>query len=114
MRYGDQHGEPDVYVNLDDGEAQFAIGSPDRHRIVVQWRDPDGRGATAPETVWTDKKNVAVDNTVRYGGGTVAVRQLFTDDVHDDSDIGDLSVAIVCRERACEAGAASGAAARRR
>lgn len=108
VRYGDQHGEPNVYVNLDDGEAQFAIGSPDRHRIVVQWRDPDGRGWTAPETVWTDKKNVAVDNTVRYGGGTVAVRQLFTDDVHDDSDIGDVSVAIVCRERACESGAASG------
>ncbi|MCW2794116.1 MAG: hypothetical protein JWO76_3214, partial [Nocardioides sp.] len=103
VKYGDAHGEPNRYYNLPDGDAQLAVGSPDRHRIVVQWRDPDGHGWTAPETVWTDDKFTAVDNTVRYGGGTLAVMQQFTPDVHSDSDIGNVYVAIVCRELTCTA-----------
>ena len=75
VKYDDDRGEPNRYVNLGDGEAQLSIGSPDGHRIVVQWRDPDGHGWTEPETVWTDKKNVAIENTVRFGGGTVAIRR---------------------------------------
>lgn len=102
-RYDDRTGEPSVYVNLPDGDAQLALGSPDRHRLVVQWRDPDGHGWTAPETVWEDRRNVAVENTVRYGGGTVAVVETYTDDVHDDSDIGNRQVAVLCRDRTCEA-----------
>jgi hypothetical protein len=107
VKYGDR-GEPNVYVNLDDGQAQLAIGSPDGHRIVVQWRDPDGSGWTAPDTVWTDKKNLAIENTVRYGGGTVAIRQTYTSDVHDDQDDSAIDVGIVCRDLSCTATADSG------
>lgn len=103
VRYDDDHGEPNRYVDLDHGRAQLAIGSPDRHRIVVQWRDPDGSGWTVPDTVWTDRSDVAVENTVRYGGGTVAIEQVFTKDVHSDSDIDSVTVAIVCRELRCQA-----------
>jgi hypothetical protein len=102
-RYDNETGEPNVYVNLPDGDAQLALGSPDGHRLVVQWRDPDGQGWTAPETVWNDPENRAIENTVRYGGGTVAVVEIYTDDVHDDSDIGDTFVAVVCRDLVCEA-----------
>jgi hypothetical protein len=108
VKYSDDKGEPNRYVNLEGGDAQLAIGSPDRHRIVVQWRDPDGHGWTAPETVWTDEKDVAVDNTVRYGGGTVVAMQQFTPDVHNDSDIGMVTVGIVCRELVCTAGSGRG------
>jgi hypothetical protein len=90
------------YVNLDDGDAQLSVGSPDRHRIVVQWRDADGSWGE-PATVWTDEKDVAVDNTVRYGGGTVAIEQMFTTDVHSDSDIDSFNIAIVCRDGDCVA-----------
>ena len=103
VKYDDHRGEPNRYVNLGDGEAQLSIGSPDRHRIVVQWRDPDGHGWTEPETVWTDNNNVAVENTVRFGGGTVAIQQIYTTDVDSDSDIDSLTVGIVCRELTCEA-----------
>jgi hypothetical protein len=103
VKYDDHRGEPNRYVNLGDGEAQLSIGSPDRHRIVVQWRDPDGHGWTEPETVWTDDDNVAVDNTVRFGGGTVAILQTYTRDVHSDSDIDAFTVGIVCRNLGCEA-----------
>jgi hypothetical protein len=108
VKYDDDRGEPNRYVDLGDGEAQLSIGSPDRHRIVVQWRDPDGHGWTEPETVWTDRDNIAIENTVRYGGGTVAVRQVFTTDVHSDSDIDSLTVGIVCRELTCTAQEAPG------
>ena len=102
-RYDNDTGEPNVYVNLPDGEAQLALGSPDGHRLVVQWRDPDGHGWTEPETVWEDERNEAVENTVRYGGGTVAIVQTYTSDVHDDSDLSASFVSIVCRDRACAA-----------
>ena len=103
VKYDDHRGEPNRYVNLGDGEAQLSIGSPDRHRIVVQWRDPDGHGWTEPETVWTDNQNVAVENSVRFGGGTVAIQQIYTTDVGSDSDVDSLTVGIVCRELTCEA-----------
>lgn len=109
VSYGDHHGEPNRYVNLGDGAAQLAVGSPDRHRIVVQWRDPDGHGWTDPETVWNDKSNTAVDSSVRFGSGTVAVLQTFTPDVHSDNDIGAVTVAIVCQRLSCSAQKASGA-----
>lgn len=102
VKYGDK-GEPNRYVNLDDGEAQLAIGSPDGHRIVVQWRDPDGSGWTEPETVWEDKDDRAIENTVRYGGGTVAIRQVYTTDIHSDSDIDSFTIGIVCRDLSCDA-----------
>jgi len=108
VKYDNDEGEPNRYVNLDDGAAQFSIGSPDGHRIVVQWRDPDGSGWTAPETVWTDEENLAVDNTVRYGGGTVGVIQTFSPDVHNDSDVDDVHVAIVCRAGECDVGDSPG------
>jgi hypothetical protein len=107
-RYDGDRGEPNRYVDLDDGEAQLAIGSPDGHRIVVQWRDPDGRGWTEPETVWADEENRAIENTIRYGGGTVAIRQVYTTDVHSDSDIDSITVGIVCRELVCTAEGAPG------
>lgn len=103
VKYDGDEGEPNRYVDLDDGEAQLSIGSPDRHRIVVQWRDPDGSGWTEPETVWEDEKHTAIDNTVRYGGGTVAIRQMYTTDVHSDSDVDSFTIGIVCRELECEA-----------
>lgn len=102
-RYDDETGEPNVYVNLPDGDAQLALGSPDGHRLVVQWRDPDGHGWTAPETVWEDERNEAVENTVRYGGGTVAIVETYTSDVHDDSDLSASYVSVVCRDRTCAA-----------
>ncbi len=108
VKYDDHQGEPNRYVNLEDGEAQLAIGSPDRHQIVVQWRDPDGSGWTEPEIVWEDKNNTAVDNTVRYGGGTVGIIQTYTPDVHKDNDIGDVHIGIICRDRACTAGTSPG------
>jgi hypothetical protein len=103
VKYDNDQGESNRYVDLDDGKAQLSIGSPNGHRIVVQWRDPDGQGWTAPQTVWTDKDDVAIENTVRYGGGTVAVVQAYTPDVHSDSDIGVVRVGIVCRALACTA-----------
>lgn len=102
-RYDNDTGEPNVYVNLPDGDAQLALGSPDGHRLVVQWRDPDGHGWTAPETVWNDPDHQAIENTVRYGGGTAAIVQTYVDDIHEDSDIGNIQVAVVCRDLACEA-----------
>jgi len=101
VKYDNEHGEPNRYVNLDDGEAQLSIGSPDGHRIVVQWRDPDGHGWTEPETVWTDEKNLAIDNTVRYGGGTVTVMQIYTTDSGSDSDTDSVTVGIVCHDLEC-------------
>ena len=108
VKYDNETGEPNRYVNLEDGEAQFSIGSPDGHRIVVQWRDPDGSGWTEPETVWNDEENLAIENTVRYGGGTVGVIQTYTPDVHKDNDIGDVHVGIVCRDRECVTGKSPG------
>ena len=100
-KYDDEHGEPNRYVDLADGAAQLSVGSPDGHRIVVQWRDPDGHGWTAPETVWTDRRNTVVDSTVRYGGGTVAIVESFTPDTGDEDDSHDVQVALVCRDLAC-------------
>lgn len=108
VKYDGDGAEPNRYVNLEDGEAQLSLGSPDGHRIVVQWRDPDGHGWTAPKTVWDDQENTAIENTVRYGGGTVAIRQVYTTDVHSDSDIDSLTIGIVCRELSCTAQAAPG------
>ncbi len=102
-RYGDEDGEPNVYVNLPDGEAQLALGSPDGHRLVVQWRDPDGHGWTKPETVWEDKAHTAIENTVRYGDGTAAIVETYVEDTSSDSDVGNVQVAVVCRDRECEA-----------
>ncbi|WP_243059370.1 hypothetical protein [Nocardioides sp. SR21] len=102
-RYGNDRGEPNVYVDLPDGDAQLALGSPDGHALVVQWRDPDGHGWTAPETVWDDRENLAIENTVRYGGGTAAIVETYTSDVHDDSDGSASYVAVVCRDLTCEA-----------
>lgn len=102
-RYDNETGEPNVYVNLPDGEAQLALGSPDGHRLVVQWRDPDGHGWTAPQTVWEDRENEAVENTVRYGGGTAVIVEAYTADVHDDSDLSASYVAVVCRDLVCDA-----------
>ena len=103
QRYDDDRGEPSVYVDLPDGEAQLALGSPDGHRLVVQWRDPDGHGWTAPETVWDDRGSRAIENTVRYGGGTAAIVETYTSDVHDDSDASASYVAVVCRDLRCDA-----------
>ncbi|WP_182524279.1 hypothetical protein [Nocardioides dongkuii] len=100
-KYGGEDGEANRYVDLEDGEAQLSIGSPDRHRVVVQWRDPDGTGWTAPETVWTDEENLAIDNTVRYGGGTVAILETFSPPGSED-DHDDITVGIVCRDLVCE------------
>lgn len=102
-RYGDERGEPNRYVNLEDGAAQLSLGSPDGHRIVVQWRDPDGHGWTEPETVWTDRTNTAIDSTVRYGGGTVGIVETYTPDTSDDDDSSDVQVGIVCRALVCAA-----------
>lgn len=108
VRFDDDRGETNRYTNLDDGAAQLSVGSPDGHDLVVQWRDPDGHGWTAPETVWSDEENLAVENTVRYGGGTVAIVETYTPDTSDDSDINDISVAIVCRDLRCDATDAGG------
>lgn len=104
-RYGDG-GEANRYFNLPDGEAQLAYGSPDRHRLVVQWRDPDGHGWTAPDTVYVDKTNTAIDSTIRYAGGTIAIDEAFTPDTSKDNDIGDIAVRIVCRDERCTPGEA--------
>lgn len=109
VRYDGDRGEANRYVNLDDGDAQFSIGSPDDHRIVVQWRDPDGHGWTAPETVWTDEKKVLIDDVVRYGGGRAAIYETYTRDVHSDNDIDAVHATIVCRERTCTARGSPGA-----
>ena len=102
VRFGDD-GEPNRYVNLDEGEAQLSIGSPDGRRLVVQWRDPDGHGWTEPDTVWTDEQNIAIDNTVRYGGGTVGIVETYTPDTSDEDDSHDVQVGIVCRDLVCTA-----------
>jgi hypothetical protein len=103
VRFDDDRGEANRFVNTGDRDEQLSIGSPDGHAIVVQWRDPDGSGWSAPETVWEDRTNIAVDNTVRLGGQTVGILQTYTPDVHDDSDINDVTVAIVCRAGSCDA-----------
>ena len=93
VRYGDR-GEANRYFNLPDGDAQLSYGSPDGHRLVVQWRDPDGHGWSAPETVYRDRENTAVDSTIRYAGGTVAINEIYTPDTSDDSDIDNVSVVV--------------------
>jgi hypothetical protein len=111
VKYDDDGGEPNRYFNLADGKAQLAIGSPDDHRLVVQWRDPDGSGWTDPESVWTDDTNIFLDTTVRYGHGTVAIIATYTPDTSEDNDIKSVSVEIVCHEfeRACTADDRAGA-----
>jgi hypothetical protein len=104
QRYDDSRGEPNRYVDLPDGEAQLAYGSPDRHRLVVQWRDPEGHGWTAPETLFESRSLTAVDSTIRYADGTVAIVQTFTPDTSKDSDIGDEVVVMICRDRTCTPG----------
>ncbi|HEY0904155.1 MAG TPA: hypothetical protein VGE14_09725 [Marmoricola sp.] len=108
VRFDDDRGETNRYTNLDDRAAQLSVGSPDGHDLVVQWRDPDGHGWTAPETVWRDEQNLAIENTVRYGAGTVAIVETYTPDTSDDSDIHDVSVAVVCRDLSCDATDAGG------
>lgn len=103
-RYDDEQGERNRFLDLPDGEAQLSLGSPDGHRLVVQWRDPDGTGWTAPQTVHEDRENRAVDSTVRVAGGTVAIVETYTGDVGDDSDIGDVEVLVVCRDLRCATG----------
>lgn len=103
QRYGDEHGEPNRYVNLPDGDAQLAYGSPDRHRVVVQWRDPDGHGWTAPETLY-ESRLTAVDSVIRYASGTVAIAQTYTPDTSNDQDDDNVTVVMVCRDRTCTPG----------
>ncbi len=95
-------GEPNRYTDLPDGQARLAFGSPDSHELVVQWRDPDGHGWTAPETIYTDKVNTAIDSTLRAAGGTVAIIETYVPDTSKDEDIDNLSVFIVCRDLRCE------------
>ncbi len=98
-----ESGEPHVFVNLPDGEAQLALGSPDGHRLVVQWRDPDGHGWTKPETVYEDSKLRAIENTVRYGGGTVGIVETYVPDTNEDNDDNAVYIAVVCRDLVCDA-----------
>lgn len=97
VRHEDERGEANRYADLPDGEAQLAIGSPDGHRVVVQFRDPDGSGWTAPETVWEDEVDTFIDTTLRYGGGTVGTSLLFTPDTGSESDAENRVVGLVCR-----------------
>jgi hypothetical protein len=108
VKYSNEDGEANRYVNLDDGRAQLSVGSPDGHRIVVQWRDADGDWGE-PQTVWADEKNLAIDSTVRYGGGTVAIQELYTTDVHSEDDTDAFTIAIVCRDGACDTKKGTGA-----
>ena len=62
-------------VGREDGAAQLSIGSPDDHRVVVQWRDPDGHGWTAPTTVWTEEKLVLIDE--KGGGAVVEIADVY-------------------------------------
>lgn len=78
VRFDDDRSEANRYTNLDDRAAQLSVGSPDGHDLVVQWRAPDGHGWTAPETVWIDGQNLAIENTLRHGGGTVAIVETYT------------------------------------
>lgn len=110
VHFDDDRGEANRYTNLDDGAAQLSIGSPDSHDLVVQWRDPDGHGWTAPETVWSDEQNIAIENTVRYGGGTVAIVETYTPDTSEDNDSNAVFVSIVCRDLQCDATEAGGVA----
>ena len=106
-RYDDARGERNRFLNLpgdDHGRAQLSLGSPDGHRLVVQWRDPDGHGWTAPQTVHVDRANRAIDSTVRVAGGTVAIVETYTPDVHDDSDVDDVHVLVTCRALECTQG----------
>src|SRR5689334_14319279 len=93
-RFG-KGGVPNHFVDLDDG-SQISVGSPDRHRLVVQWKDPEGHGWTSPKTVHADKKNVLVDTTVRYGGSTTAIDAFFTYDTSSESDTDGDDVTVVC------------------
>ncbi|MEZ5096019.1 MAG: hypothetical protein R2731_07755 [Nocardioides sp.] len=103
-RYDADRGIPNRIVELPEGQARWAYGSPDRHRLVVQWRDPDGSGWTAPRTVASDAGDTAVDSMVRAAGGTVAIVQTWTSDVTDDQDASAFQVAMVCRDLACTSG----------
>lgn len=107
VRYDDETGEENRFVDLPGG-GQLSVGSPDRHRVVVQWKDDDGSGWTEPETVWVDDENTIVENTVREAAGTVAIRQLYTSDPGSDQDTGTFDIGIVCRELACETTAEPG------
>ncbi|KQW47661.1 hypothetical protein ASC77_14610 [Nocardioides sp. Root1257] len=104
QRYGEEGGEANRYVNLPDGDAQLAFGSPDGHRLVVQWRDPDGHGWTAPETLYDNRRLTAVDSVIRYAAGTVAIVETYTPDTSDEDDSHDVDVVMVCRDRTCTPG----------
>jgi len=88
-------GMKNRFINLEDG-SQLSVGSPDRHRIVVQWKDSDGHGWTAPKTVYEDKRNTSVDSTIRYGGSTVAIDEWFSFDTSSESDTDGVDVKIAC------------------
>ena len=104
QKYGDERGEANRYVNLPDGDAQLAYGSPDGHRLVVQWRDPDGHGWTAPKTLYDNGRLTAIDSVIRHAAGTVAIVETYTPDTSSDQDDDDVTVVMVCRERTCTPG----------
>lgn len=90
---------------LPQGAARWAYGSPDRHRLLVQWRDPDGSGWTAPRTVAYDEANTAGETLVSSVGGTVALVQTWlTEAPGEPGRAGRFPVAMVCRDRECTAG----------
>ncbi len=103
VRFDQYQGQANRYVNLSDARAQLSIGSPDRHRIVYQFRDPDGHGWTAPHTVWTEKRLLAAGTSVRYGSGTVGIIEAFAPNDTDEDDSRDKIAGIVCREVHCVA-----------
>lgn len=109
-RYGDADGVATRFGDLGSGHV-LAIGSPDSHRILVQWRDPDGSGWTAPQLVWNERA-VAIDNTLRTGDGVAVIQQAFTTDTSDDTEASAHWVAIVCRASAlsCSASRPAGSA----
>ena len=104
VRYDGDAGERNRFFRLPDGEAQLSFGSPDGHRLVVQWRDPDGSGWTPPETVYDERPARAIDSTIRAAGGTVAIVATYSPQDDLDSDVLDHDVLVTCRAVRCTPG----------
>lgn len=92
--------------NLPDGRAQIAVSTRHGEFIDVQWRDPDGRTWSEPETVFSELGLEVSNVRVRVGGPTLALRAALrttgTPDSGDDpSWVPSKTVFVVCRSGSC-------------
>ncbi len=96
------------YFNLPAGKAQISVSSPDKHDVVVRWRDRDGAWGKR-QVVHSDAGRMLTAMRIRVGGPTLAMFATFTPpDTYYDDEIpseklqeDDVTTFIVCTDGSC-------------